>query len=102
MAATPTASEFGEENDYWFEFAWELYLRAHTHTISRRKYIEWATHLDTIPGVSEYFRWLLHFDMEAFSIPVENLNAFATLHHNETFCSRHRRDFEDRRRRRRR
>ena len=91
MTVTPTPSEFAEENDYWFEFAWELYLRAHTHTISRRKYIVWATHLDSIPGVGEYFRWLLQFDMEAFSISAANLTAFASLHHNETFCSRQRR-----------
>jgi len=47
--STPTPSEFGEERDYWMEFAWELYLSAECNTISRRDYIRWATHLDTMP-----------------------------------------------------
>ena len=60
---TPTPSEFGEEQDYWYDFAWELYLSAELDTISRRNYIWWATHLDTMPVISEYFRWLLDFDL---------------------------------------
>ena len=56
---TPTHSEFGEEQDYWYDFAWELYLSAELDTISTPDYIRWAMHLDTMPGVSEYFRSLL-------------------------------------------
>ena len=57
------SSEFGEEQDYWMDVAWELYLSAKLNTISRRDYIRWATHLDTMPEISAYFRWLLHFDL---------------------------------------
>ena len=60
---TPTPSEFGEEQDYWMNVAWELYLSAEFDTISTPDYIQWAMHLDTIPGVSEYFRSLLDFDV---------------------------------------
>ena len=65
---TPTPSEFGEEQDYWMNVAWELYLTAECNTISRRDYIRWATHLDTMPWISKYFRWLLHFDIVPLAI----------------------------------
>ena len=56
------------------DFAWELYLSAELDTISTRDYIWWATHLDTMPGISEYFRWLLHFNL----VPVAILNGAPT------------------------
>ena len=71
---TPTPSEFGEEQDYWMDFAWELYLSAELDTKSTRDYIWWPTHLDTMPGISKYFRWLLHFNL----VPMAILNGTPT------------------------
>ena len=56
------------------DVAWELYLSAELKTTSRPDYIRWATRLDTMPGVSEYFRWLLHFDL----VPMAKLNGAPT------------------------
>ena len=68
--STPTPTEFGEEQGYWRDFAWQLYLCAEFDTISTPDYIQWATHLDTMPWISEYFRWLLRFDV----VPLTMLN----------------------------
>ena len=69
-----TPLEFGEVQDYWYDFAWELYLSAELDTISTPDFIWWAMYLDTMPGISEYFRWLLHFDL----VPMAILNGAPT------------------------
>ena len=64
MTSTPTVSEFGEYDDNWYSFASWLWLAAQHQLVSKKDYITYATAVDDVPGVSEYFRMLCHYDLE--------------------------------------
>ena len=79
MTTTPTKSEFGEYDYKWYSFAYWLWLAAQHGLVSKRKYVEYATAIDEVPGVSEYFRALCHYDFELIPVyDVGVLNFFKT------------------------
>ena len=73
MASTPTPSKFGEYDERWYGFAYWLWLAAQDGSVSKRDYIRYATAIDEVPGVSEYFRWLCQYDL--YFVPVLHLVA---------------------------
>jgi len=68
MTTTPTASEFGEYYDNWYNFAYWIWLTAQHRLVSEKDYVEYATAIDDVPRVSEYFRMLCHYDFELVPI----------------------------------
>ena len=60
---TPTPSEHGEWLDGQYDFAWNLWLLAHTGGVGKRNFNLYAAQLDDIPGVDEYFRWLCQYEL---------------------------------------
>ena len=77
MASTPTASEFGEYDYNWYSFAQWLWLAAQHQMVSKKDYIKYATAIDDVPGVSEYFRMLCHYDFEL--VPIYDVGALNFL-----------------------
>ena len=72
-ASTPTPSEFGEYDDRWYGFADWLWLAAQDSSVGKKDYIRYATAIDEVPRVSEYFRWLCQYDL--YFVPVSYLVA---------------------------
>ena len=95
MTTTPTESEFGEYDYNWYSFAYWLWLAAQRRLVNKRDYIKYATVIDDVPGVSEYFRMLCHYDFELVPIydvgvlnflgdGVDAINTTFLLHRCET------------------
>ena len=62
MTSTPTVSEFDKYDERWYSFAYWLWLAAQHNMVSKLDYIQYATAIDEVPGVSEYSRVLCHYD----------------------------------------
>ena len=60
---TPTPTEC-EEFEGAYALAWDFWLELHTSKVSKKRFQSTTTYLDSIPGVSEYFRRLCRFDVE--------------------------------------
>ena len=76
MTTTPTESEFGEYDYNWYSFAYWLWLAAQHKLVTKKDYIAYATAIDEVPGVSEYFRALCHYALEfvpVYGVGVLNL-----------------------------
>jgi hypothetical protein len=63
---TPTISE-REEFDEAYHVAWEFWIELNTHWVPENRYRETTEWLDSLPGVSEYFRSLCLFDLHGES-----------------------------------
>jgi hypothetical protein len=62
MRSTPTPSECEEFNDAYTK-AWEFWLELQTSRVSDKRFYKTTKYLDSIPGVSEYFRDLCHYSI---------------------------------------
>ena len=60
---TPSPSEREEFEDA-YATAWWFWVELHTRKIPEARYRETVAKLDSLPGVSEYFRGLCHFEVE--------------------------------------
>jgi hypothetical protein len=68
MTTTPTESEFGEYDYKWYSLAYWLWVAAQHQMVNKKEYIKYATAMDDVPGVSEYFRMLCPYDLELIPI----------------------------------
>ena len=59
---TPTPTECEEFEDA-YALAWDFWLELHTSRVSKKRFHSTASYLDSLPGVSEYFRRLCRFDV---------------------------------------
>jgi hypothetical protein len=60
---TPTPSEIEEFEDAYVT-AWWFWVEVSTRKVPESRYRKTAEWLDSLPGVSEYFRALCHFELE--------------------------------------
>ena len=74
MTSTPTESEFGEYDYNRNCFAYWLWLAAQHKLVTKKDYVMYATAIDEVPGVSEYFRALCHYDFEL--VPIYGVGVF--------------------------
>ena len=62
LNGTPSPSEFEEFDDAYGE-AWRFWVELNTSKVSHKRYHRTVNYFDSIPGVSEYFRNLCHFEL---------------------------------------
>ena len=62
--STPTPSEREEFEDA-YTTAWEFWLELNMSSVSKKRFHKTSQYLDSIPGVSEYFRTLCHFEVSS-------------------------------------
>jgi hypothetical protein len=75
MASTPTPSECEEFEDA-YKIAWDFWFELQTTKVSDKRFYKTTKYLDSIPGVSEYFRALCHYTITP-QAPVYDVNRVA-------------------------